>query len=265
MYKMLVLDVDDTLLNSNKELSAEDKKTLIDLQKNGTRVVLASGRPTGGMLKLAKELKMDEYDSHIISFNGGEIISAKTGEVIYAKPLTKEEAHALYHYSKECDCAIITYQGDDIVGEDRTEYVVEEEVITGMNFKKVDSFVEEVSYDPIKCIVLQEPTYLRKVEAKMKEKFPNNAITISKPFFLEITAHNVDKGHTLTLLAEKCGITVDEVVAVGNAENDLSMIETAGMGAWVQNTDKELWERGDYVSPNSCDESGVSEVVRKFF
>ncbi len=99
----------------------------------------------------------------------------------------------------------------------------------------------------------------------MKEAFPNNAITISKPFFLEITANNVDKGNTLRLLAEKTRIEISEVVAVGNAENDLSMIETAGLGVWVQNTDESLWKLGDYISPLTADESAVADIVKRFF
>ncbi len=265
MYKMLVLDVDDTLLNSKKELTKEVKTSLIEIQKRGVKVVLASGRPTGGMITFAKELKLDEFDSYIISFNGGEIVSVKTGEVLYEKSLSKENTHELYKYSKECDCAIITYKNNDILGEDYTEYVKIEEEITGLPFKKLNSFIEIVNFDPIKCIVLQEPSYLKKVEEKFKAKFPDNAITISKPFFLEITAHNVDKGHTLKFLADKLNIDISEVVAVGNAENDLSMIQTAGLGAWVQNTDKSLWKYGDFVATKSSDENGVCEIIEKFF
>ena len=86
-YQILALDLDGTLTNSKKEISAPTLEALINLQKRGKKVVLASGRPTQGILPLADQLHLAEYGGYILSFNGGRIIDCRTGQAIYSKPL----------------------------------------------------------------------------------------------------------------------------------------------------------------------------------
>ena len=87
-YKMIVLDLDGTLMSSKNEILPETKQALFKAQENGVMIVLASGRPTYGMIKAAKELRLDEYPGYILSYNGGRIISVQTDELIYDKSLT---------------------------------------------------------------------------------------------------------------------------------------------------------------------------------
>ncbi len=263
MYRLLVLDLDDTLLNSSGEISAVDRDAILAVQEKGVRVVLASGRPTGAMVRFAQELRLDHHDSYLISFNGGEIVSAATGEILFEKSLSKEEIADLYEFSRAENSSIITYRGTHIISEDSDQYIDFELNLTRMNFQKVDSFLDEVQYSAIKCILLAEPSHLKMVEAKMKKEFSDKSVSISKPFFLEVTAAGIDKGHTVARLCEKLGIDSSEVVAVGNAENDLSMIEFAGLGLWVANTDEPLQLKGDGVVP-SCDEGGVAFAIETY-
>lgn len=263
MYKMLVLDLDDTLLNSQREISAVDKAALMKAQAQGIKVVLASGRPTCGMLPFAKELESAQYNSYIISFNGGEIVRCSDQKVLFEKSLTKEELHRFYHFSREQNADMITYRGDAIITQDASDYIEVERELLKVPVETVDSFCDEVDYSAVKCILLQEPSYLKQVEANMKAQFPQMSISISKPFFLEVTAPNIDKGQTLAKLCEMEGIHANEVIAVGNAGNDLSMIEYAGLGVWVANTDEALKPLGDAVTA-SCDEGGVAQVVEQY-
>lgn len=85
-YKIIVLDLDGTLTNSNKEITPKTKEGLMDIQKKGYKVVLASGRPTPGVVGLAKELELEKYNGYILSYNGARIIDCNTGNVIYQKP-----------------------------------------------------------------------------------------------------------------------------------------------------------------------------------
>lgn len=263
MYKLLVLDLDDTLLNSSGEISAIDRDAIIHIQNHGVTVVLASGRPTGAMIRFAKELQLDRHGSYLISFNGGEIVSVATGEILFEKSLRREEIADLYQFSREQKTSIITYKGTHIISEDSDQYIDFEIELTRMIFQKVDSFLDEVDYSAIKCILLAEPVHLKTVEATMKKEFHDKSVSISKPFFLEVTASGIDKGQTVARLCEKLGIGSSEVIAVGNAENDLSMIQFAGLGLWVANTDLELQSKGDGVVP-SCDEGGVAYAIKKY-
>lgn len=82
-YRLLVLDLDGTLTNSKKEISPRNLRTLLRLQQSGVRLVLASGRPTYGIVPLAEQLQMKEHNGYILSYNGGEIINWNTGELLY--------------------------------------------------------------------------------------------------------------------------------------------------------------------------------------
>ena len=107
-YQLLALDLDGTLTNSKKEISRATLEALLDIQKQGKKIVLASGRPTIGVLPLAKQLKLDEYGSYILSFNGGQITDCKTGQLIYNKQLPDDIIPPLLHIIRK-------YSGVDIL------------------------------------------------------------------------------------------------------------------------------------------------------
>ena len=100
-YKLLVLDLDGTLTNSRKEISQRNRETLIALQKKGTKLVLASGRPTYGIAPLADELQINKFGGYILSYNGGEITDWKTKKMLFAKLLPDEVVPALYESAPE--------------------------------------------------------------------------------------------------------------------------------------------------------------------
>ena len=79
-YEIIVLDLDGTLTNRDKVITPKTKQRLMELQERGKKIVLASGRPTPGVLPLARELELAKYGSYILSFNGGRITNCKTGE-----------------------------------------------------------------------------------------------------------------------------------------------------------------------------------------
>ena len=99
-YQILALDLDGTLTNSNKEIPKATLEALIDIQQKGKKVVLASGRPTRGVIPLARQLHLDEYGSYILSFNGGRITDCQSGQVIYEKLLPEDVAEPLFYREK---------------------------------------------------------------------------------------------------------------------------------------------------------------------
>lgn len=86
-YKMIALDLDGTLTDSKKEVSAHTRNVLIDIQKKGVVVVLATGRPINGALSISRELELDVYGGYILSFNGGIIQNCKTKEIIFQQKI----------------------------------------------------------------------------------------------------------------------------------------------------------------------------------
>lgn len=260
-YKMLVLDMDDTLLNDDHTISNENKVMLAKARELGVHIVLASGRPTPAMIAYAKELQLD--NSYMISYNGAVITDLKEDKVIFEQMLTQGQIHELYDYSLKSKTHIITYVNGKIVSETDSEYIEIEKNITGLEHNKVVSFKDEVQFSAVKCILLEDPNYLKEVEKDLKAAMPHLSVSMSKPFFLEVAQNGIDKGASIKFLAEKLNILQSEIIAVGNAGNDLTMIEYAGLGVWVDNVDPELRDRGDFIVASN-NNHGVAEVVRRF-
>lgn len=106
-YEVLVLDLDGTLTNSEKKITEPTKEALLDIQQKGKIVVLASGRPTPGILPLAHELELEKYGGYVLSFNGAKIINCSTGEVLYNKTIPSEVIRPAYELAKDYDVDIL--------------------------------------------------------------------------------------------------------------------------------------------------------------
>ena len=262
-YKMLVLDLDDTLLRDDYSISDRNKQMLLRAQKQGVKVVLASGRPTPAMMRYAKELNLAQYDSYMISFNGGVVTSMKNNEVLFETSLTRDEIHSLHDFSIENNVHIITYSDKGVISETHSEYIDVELKLTGIPHHKVSSFKSEVTSSAVKCILLEHPDYLKEVETKLKAERTDLSVARSKPFFLEVMPQGIDKAASIDLLATKLGIKQSEVIAVGNAGNDLTMVQYAGLGIWVDNVSDDLRHHADYIVASN-ENDGVAEVIERF-
>ena len=139
-YKLIVLDLDGTLTNSKKEISSRNRETLIRIQEQGIRLVLASGRPTYGIVPLANELRMNEFGGFILSYNGGEIINWETKEMMYENVLPNEVVPVLYECARTNHLSILTYDGAEIVTENSQDpYVQKEAFLNKMGCRQADS------------------------------------------------------------------------------------------------------------------------------
>lgn len=265
-YKIMVLDLDGTLTNSQKKISSKTKKSLINLQKKGVKLVLASGRPTQGITPLAQELSLEKYNGYILSYNGAKIINYQTGEVIYNATLPKELVPQVYNEAVKNDVGILTYDGDKIVlGNGVDRYVELESKINGIPMEEVDDFVEYVDFDVNKCLLTGDGDRMALLEKDMKGKFGDKLnIYRSEPFFLEVMPQNIDKAYSLSKLLEPLGIDREEMVCCGDGFNDLSMIKYAGLGVAMENAQPKVKEAADFVTLSN-DEDGVAYVVDKFF
>lgn len=265
-YKMIVLDLDGTLTNSKKEISAPTLEALIDIQKKGYKVVLASGRPTAGIVPLARQLHLGDYGSYILAFNGGKIINCQSGETVYQKTLPPSLIPSLYQDALEYKTGIITYQDDCIIAGTPTDKYMEIEAnICRIPIKTVDDFSSYVNFPVNKCLMTGEPEYLAEVEQKMKHKY-NRLINIyrSEPFFLELVPQNIDKANSLSRLLGSIGMTSDEMICCGDGFNDISMIEFAGLGVAMENAQDLVKDAADYITASN-DDNGVLQVIQKFF
>lgn len=261
-YKLIALDLDGTLKNSKNKITPKTKKALIQAQKLGMKIVLASGRPTPGLRHEAEELELEKYGGYILSFNGARVVDVKTGETVYEQTLTIDEAKKAYARSKEYQLSCMTYKNDIIVTEDiDDQYVCIEAQINDIEKKKVDSFVECLENPIHKVLLTGEPDYVGSIENEFKAPFGDTlSIYRSAPFFIEVMAQGIDKAASLDRLVKSLGICQEEVIAFGDGYNDLSMIEYAGLGVAMENAVDGVKERADVIT-KSHNEDGIAYML----
>ena len=206
-YEIIVLDLDGTLTNSKKVITPKTKDALMRIQKEGKKVVLASGRPTGGIVKLADELDLKSYGGFALAFNGGKIINYETGEIVYNKTIPVELVPVVYEQACRLGVGVLTYKGNTIIhGNGVNEYSRNEGKINGMPIKEVDNFAEYVDYPVNKFLMTGEPEKIAKAQDVMRQTFGEQLnIFRSEPFFLEIVPPSIDKAYSLGKLLEYLG------------------------------------------------------------
>lgn len=264
-YEILVLDIDGTVTNSNKEVSPATLDAILKVQDRGHKVVLASGRPTPGVMPLAEKLRLTEYGGYVLSFNGGKIIDCKTNEIIYQQVLPHEMIPELYKTAIENAVGIMTYEGDTIIaGTEIDEYMQIESRIIGIPLKRINNFPEYVTFDVNKCLMTGPGDYLANVEPIVKAKFQDQLnVFRSEPFFLEIMPQKIDKAYSLSILLDYLGLSKEQMISCGDGFNDISMIKYAGMGIAMANAQKAVKEVADYITLSN-DEDGIAHVIHSF-
>lgn len=220
-YKCLVVDVDDTLINDSYAIPENTKQALIDFQAKGYQLVLASGRPMEGMLDEARELQLDKFGSYIISFNGATITKMDTMERLFEKHIEMEDQNALLTFFKENELATLTYHDGAVIIDQENPFTHIEAELTGMPMKYDATFFENLDQPMLKFIGVGDERIVKHLEADLNGSFGQscNAVT-SKPFYLEIFHKDVSKGKTLEQLAGILNIKMEEIVAVGDGNND---------------------------------------------
>ncbi len=265
-YEMLVLDLDGTLTNSEKKITEPTKKALLELQQKGKHVVLASGRPTCGILPLAEELEMKKYGNYILSYNGACIINCGNDEIIYNKTLPQSCIKEIYDCIDASIFNLVTYQDDYLIcASEPNKHTYKEASINKIEIKVVDNFVEYVDYPVNKVLVTGDPELIDELKQTLRKKFKHMLnIFCSYPFFLEIMPSQIDKAHSLHKLLSSLRLSTDQMICCGDGENDITMLECAGLGVAMANAQSIVLEKADYVT-KSNDEDGVLHVIREFF
>lgn len=266
-YKLVVLDIDGTLVNSSGKIGGRTKEALFEARNRGCTLVLASGRPTGGMAWIAKELRLHEDGGCIISFNGGEIFDCKNNKIVSRRVFSKKYVPWLYSLSKEHGTVLLSYpeSGTEIDSDDPGyKYVKLESEINRIKVRHTGNFAEGIGYDPVKCIITGDPERLPAIQEVIKEKEPHVFEAYrSESFFLEIMPKGVNKGKALEKLSEITGIHREEIIAFGDSYNDAAMMEYAGIGVAMGNAKPEIKEMAGFVTA-SHDDDGIADALKYF-
>ena len=205
-YKLLVLDVDGTLLNDAKEISKRTLAALLKVQQMGVRIVLASGRPTYGLMPLAKSLELGNYGGFILSYNGCQIINAQNGEILFERRINPEMLPYLEKKARKNNFALFTYHDDTIITDTpENEHIRNEARLNNLKVIKEEEFSAAIDFAPCKCmLVSDDEESLVSLEGHWKRRL-NGALDVfrSEPYFLEVVPCAIDKANTLGALLEQ--------------------------------------------------------------
>lgn len=264
-FRAIALDLDGTLTNHDKVVTPRTRQALLLAESKGAIIILASGRPTYGIVPVAECLELEKRGGYILSYNGGNIVNAKTGEKLFSQFLPDAVIPILYKYAKEKNHALLGYAGNEIITEmPDDQYVKEESRINKMNIRKVDNLLDALEPHPTKLLMTGDPTDMIKAEEELVEILGEKMdIFRSAPFFLELVPKGIDKAQSLLRLLSKINLTPADLMAFGDGYNDLSMLKFAGVGVAMANAAPEVRADADYVTLSN-EEDGVAEALLHF-
>ncbi|MDU2591974.1 MAG: sugar-phosphatase [Paeniclostridium sordellii] len=267
MYKLIALDIDGTLLNSKKEVTKEVFDAIQMAKKKGVKVVLSTGRPLPGVQSLLKELKLNDEENYVVTFNGGLVQEISSQEVISNIEMSYEDFDIIYNeLSKKHNIKIHINTPDSVVVpyKDAPKYSIHEANLNNIRVICMDESEINENLTFCKVMLIDEPEIIDNIITKIPKDFHDKyTIVRSAPFFLEFLNKKVNKGSGLQALCNKLNIDPCEVIAVGDEENDRHMIEFAGLGVAMGNARDSIKEIANYIT-DSNDNHGVAKVISEF-
>ncbi|MBE6052779.1 MAG: HAD family phosphatase [Clostridium sartagoforme] len=272
--KVIIMDVDGTLTNSKKIIPTDTKAALIKAQENGAILVLASGRPTSGLMDFAKELKMEEHHGLLVSFNGSQVIDCETNKILFNEAMSIEDGQAVLEHIKNFNVKPMINKGnymyvndvfDNIIKWNGKDTNIIQYESRGGKFKlcEKDDLALFADFPLNKILIAGDPEYLEENYKAIMEPFKDKLnCMFTAPFYFEFTASGIDKAKALDSVLIPMGYTREEMIAFGDGHNDASMIEYAGIGVAMDNAVDALKNIADEVTLSNED-NGIAVSLYK--
>ena len=265
MIRLIASDLDDTLLNANSDLNGRVVKALHAAMDAGCGIALSSGRMLEAMLPLAKRIGVN---APMLLYNGAMAYDHRTDETIFADKLPYETALAIVEQCEAMGLYIQAYPGKNYycptVTEGTRKYAWSIKVEPTCVNRPISEWMRENPSGMQKLLVIDTPEGADRAQAALREAFPTQASFLkSKPHYIEIAPPGVNKGAALLKLAKHLGLERDEVMAFGDGQNDVVMIEAAGTGVCMANGCPEAKAAADKIAPSNI-EDGVAQVIEEY-
>lgn len=274
--RVIIMDVDGTLTNDKKIVTPKTKEALLKAEEAGAILVLASGRPTSGLLGLARELKMDQYHGLLVSYNGSKVTDCETNEVLFNQALSIEEGKAVLEHMKKFDRVrpmidkgeymYVNNVYDNWITWRGKPFDVIQYESRGGKFKlcEVDDLAAFVDFPLNKILTTSDPEYLQEHYQEMMDPFKDTlSCMFTGDFYFEFTAQGIDKAKALDSVLIPKGYKREEMIAFGDGHNDASMVKYAGTGVAMENAVQDLKDIADDVTLSN-EEDGIAVALYKY-
>lgn len=264
--KIIALDLDGTLTNEVKEITPHTLAALMKAQRQGVRLCLSSGRPPYGMRPLAKQLQMKRYGGMLLCYNGGHIEECSTGKVLVEKALSPTLLPYLHECQERSGMTLMTYYEDHIYTEHPDDpYVHQSSRNNKMEIIGVQDFINDTPRPLNKCLMVGAPEVVPQWEAIMQEETKGKMhICRSTPYFIELLPLGIDKGSALKQMLTTLNMTTDNLMAFGDSYNDISMLQTAGIGIAMGNAEEAVKDVADYITDDN-EHDGIAKALEKYY
>ncbi len=258
-YKCIALDLDDTLLNAKKEVSAENRRTLAKAAEAGVHIVLASGRSIQGM-----QFALDQVPGHSYTISsGGAVITDRFGHDIYSCSVPPQTAKNIMRYAEDNGFYFQIFCNNTFYYTTRTVHTDEYE--ESVRFKGIlnPGILEWDAVYTEKILIIDKQEKIDGLRPLVEKLYPDIKILYSQYGYMEIFNADVSKGRALAHVAKELQISQQEVIAVGDSEIDISMLQYAGLGIAMENARESVLKIADTVTA-SCEQDGVAQAVKKY-
>lgn len=265
-FKILALDLDNTLFNDQKEVSWANKKALQAARAKGVKIVITTGRPLKAIESLLEELDLLTEDNYVISFNGG-LVQKTSGEILAKSGLTRQQVAIIQEEMANLALPVDVLSGGVVYSmASQGNHSLYQQANPMLTFKEIDSLADlpkDISYNKV-VIVFEEQFLNQQLKLIPADLYDQFEIFKSREIILEIMPKGVHKAVGLELLTKHLGVDQSQVMAMGDEENDLTMLRWAGLGLAMKNGAELIKEAADAVTEKTHNESGVAWAIEKY-
>jgi Cof subfamily protein (haloacid dehalogenase superfamily) len=257
-YKMIAIDVDDTLLNDEMQISEATKIALAAARDQGVLVTLATGRMFDSAQKIAKQLG---FNVPIITYQGSLVKNLFDEQVFYERSVPLEAAQFLNDYAVKNNLHIQVYHEDKLYVKEDNQKIKDYAAMSNIPYIVTEDFTTFLLKPLTKILYIDDPAKLDAIAIDLQKRIGSRVhITKSKANFLEFLHPEGTKGHAVKSLA---GYDISQVIAIGDSWNDHEMLEVAGLGVAMSNAVESLKQIADYITLSN-NEDGVKHVIDKY-
>lgn len=259
--KFIAADIDGTLLNSKGELTLKTREAIHRVWKDGIVFAISTGRPIQGVLPLVEEIGLD---LPLITYNGSMVLTAKTREVLYERVLVPEGVRQVYELGLQWDVTMLLWSENQLFTNRMDERAHKYSGLTGTPLQPITQ-LEPLLHKTTKILWYDDVKRIEEYETLLPQFLNNEQIVhhTSRPYFLEFVDREASKAIAIEQMITHYGIKREEVMAIGDGYNDVSMIRYAGLGVAMGNAPEDIKQGADRVTA-SCDEDGVAQAIEKY-